>query len=92
MMSAFRSPTPLPCSEEELREIASQYRTPFYLYDKEKIVNEAKYFYDSFAWVRSLTGTQFKNHFAVKATPNAMILKILREECGMAMDCSSLEN
>ena len=53
-------------------------------------MNGAKYFYDSFAWVRSLTGMQFKNHFAVKATPNAMILKILREECGMAMDCCSL--
>ena len=90
MMPVLRSPKPLPCSEEELREIASQYRTPFYLYDKEKIVNGAKYFYDSFAWVRSLTGTQFKNHFAVKSTPNAMIVKILNEECHMGMDCSSL--
>ena len=53
-------------------------------------MNGAKYFYDSFAWVRSLTGTHFKNHFAVKATPNPMILKILHEECGMAMDCCSL--
>ena len=89
-MAMLRSPKPLPCSEEELREVASQYRTPFYLYDKEKIVNGAKYFYDSFAWVRSLTGTQFKNHFAVKSTPNAMILKILHENCDMGMDCSSL--
>ena len=64
MMPALRSLKPLPCSEEELREITSQYRTPFYLSDKEKIVNEAKYFYDSFAWARSLTGTQFTNHFA----------------------------
>ena len=53
-------------------------------------MNGAKYFYDSFAWVRSLTGTQFKNHFAVKSTPNAMIVKILNEECHMGMDCSSL--
>ena len=90
MMPVLRSPKPLPCREEELREIASQYKTPFYLYDKEKIVNGAKYFYDSFAWVRSLTGTQFKNHFAVKSTPNAMIAKILNEECDMGMDCSSL--
>ena len=89
-MAAVQDIKPLPCSEEELREVASQYRTPFYLYDKEKIVSGAKFFYDSFAWVRSLTGTQFKNHFAVKATPNPMILKILREECGMAMDCCSL--
>ena len=61
MMSGFRSLKPLTCSEEELLDIASQYRTPFYLYDKEKITDEAKHFYDSFAWVRSLTGTQFKN-------------------------------
>ena len=53
-------------------------------------MDEAKHLYDSFAWVRSLTRTQFKNHFAVKATPNAMILKILHQECGMGMDCSSL--
>ena len=89
-MAVLGSPKPLPCSEEELKEMASQCRTPFYLYDKEKIVNGAKYFYDSFAWVRSLTGTQFKNHFAVKSTPNPIILKMLHEECDMAMDCSSL--
>jgi len=89
-MTALQDTKPLPCSEEELRKLASQYRTPFYIYDKEKIVNGAKYFYDSFTWVRSLTGTQFKNHFAVKSTPTPMILKILHEECDMAMDCSSL--
>lgn len=53
-------------------------------------MNGAKYFNDSFAWVRSLTGTQFKNHFAVKSTPNPMILKILHDNCDMTMDCSSL--
>ena len=89
-MAAVHDTKPLPCSEEELKEMVSQYRTPFYLYDKEKIVKGAKYFYDSFAWVRSLTGTQFKNHFAVKSTPNPVILRILREECDMSMDCSSL--
>ena len=90
MMPVLRSLKPLPCSEEELREVASQYRTPFYLYDKEKIINGAKYFYESFAWVRLLTWTQFKNHFAVKFTPNPMIVRILCEDCDMAMDCSSL--
>jgi len=41
-MAAIQDTKPLPCSEEELREMASQYRTPFYLYDKQKIVNGAK--------------------------------------------------
>ena len=81
---------PLPCSEAELREITSQYPTPFYLYDKVKIVNRAKYFNASFAWTRSLTGSTFKNHFAVKATPNPIILEMLHQECDMGMDCSSL--
>jgi len=89
-MAVLRSPKPLPCSEEELREMASQCRTPFYVYDKEKLLNGAKYFNDSFSWVQLLTGTKFKNHFAVKSTPNPMILKILREKCDMGMDCISL--
>ena len=86
-----RSNKKLPCIEAELREVASQYPTPFYLYDKVKIVNRAKYFNASFAWTRSLTGSSFKNHFAVKATPTPIILKMLHKECDMGMDCSSLE-
>lgn len=80
----------LPCSEAELRELAYQYPTPFYLYDKEKIVNRAKHLNASFAWTRSLAGSTFKNHFAVKATPNPMIVNMLHEECDMGVDCSSL--
>ncbi len=81
----------LPCSEVELRGLASQYPTPFYLYDKVGLENRAKYLNASFAWTRSLTGSTFKNHFAVKATPTAIILKMLHEECDMGLDCSSLE-
>ena len=84
------SKKPLPCSEVELRKVASQYKTPFYLYDKEKILTGTKVFNDSFAWVRLMTGSSFKNHFAVKATPTPIILKMLHEECRMGMDCSSL--
>ena len=90
IMAALPNTKPLPCSEEELRNMASQFRTLFYLYDRERLVNGNKLFYESFAWVRSLTGTSFKNHFAVKTTPTAMILKVLHEECNMGMDCSSL--
>ncbi|KAL9954079.1 hypothetical protein ACROYT_G041573 [Oculina patagonica] len=89
-MAALPNTKTLPCREEELRKIVSQYRTPFYLYDKEKMVNGAKFFYECFAWVQSLTGTSFKNHFAVKSTPTPMILEMLHGECYMGMDCSSL--
>lgn len=80
----------LPCSEAELRELASFYPTPFHLYDKQSIVRGAKIFNESFAWTRSLTGVAFKNHFAVKSTPTPKIVKILHEECDMGVDCSSL--
>ena len=80
----------LPCSETELRELATLYPTPFQLFDKEKLLQGAEVFNNSFAWTRALTGTSFKNHFAVKTTPTPKILQILHEECHMGMDCCSL--
>lgn len=80
----------LPCGETELRELATLYPTPFHLFDKEELLKRADIFNDSFAWARPLTGTSFKNHFAVKATPTPRILQILHEECHMGMDCCSL--
>ena len=80
----------LPCSEAELRELATLYTTPFHLFDKRKLLKGAEVFNNSFAWTRSLTGTSFKNHFAVKAAPTPKILQILHEECLMGMDCCSL--
>lgn len=41
--SAVLTNKTLPCSEAELKEVASQYPTPFYLYDKVKIVDRAKH-------------------------------------------------
>ena len=81
---------PLPCSEAELRELATLYTTPFHLFNKQTLLEGAELFNNSFAWTRSLTGTTFKNHFAVKATPTPKILQILHEECHMGMDCCSL--
>lgn len=88
--NAINNIKPLLCSEEELRQMASIFQTPFQLYDKESILKGARIFNESFAWTRSLTGMSFKNHFAIKATPTPKILKILNEECGMGMDCCSL--
>ena len=88
--NAINNIKPLLCSEEELKQMASIFQTPFQLYDKESILKGARIFNESFAWTRSLTGMSFKNHFAIKATPTPKILKILNEECGMGMDCCSL--
>ena len=69
---------------EQLREMTVQYPTPFHLYDEKGIRENARKLKEAFAW-----NPGFKEYFAVKATPNPAILKILREE-GCGTDCSSL--
>ena len=71
-------------SLEQLREIVKDYPTPFHLYDERGIRENARALNRAFAW-----NPGFVEHFAVKATPNPQILKILREE-GCGVDCSSL--
>lgn len=73
-----------PFSKEQLTEIISQYPTPFHIYDEAAIRANAKKLLQAFSWA-----PEFKEYFAVKATPNPYILKILREE-GFGADCSSL--
>lgn len=69
---------------EKLKEIAKDYPTPFHLYDERGIRENAKRLKEAFAWNQG-----FKEYFAVKATPNPFILKILKE-MGCGTDCSSL--
>ncbi|MEG6615443.1 diaminopimelate decarboxylase [Peptococcaceae bacterium 1198_IL3148] len=69
---------------EQLREITAKYPTPFHLYDEKGIRENARKLKQAFAWNKG-----FKEYFAVKATPNPAILKILKEE-GCGADCSSL--
>jgi len=71
-------------SLEQLQEIVKDYPTPFHLYDERGIRENARALYRAFAW-----DPGFREYFAVKATPNPQILKILREE-GCGVDCSSL--
>ncbi len=69
---------------DKLEEITDEYPTPFHLYDEKGIRENARKLNKAFAWNKG-----FKEYFAVKATPNPTILKILQEEsCGV--DCSSL--
>ncbi len=69
---------------EQLQEIVKVYPTPFHLYDERGIRENARAVARAFSW-----NPGFKEYFAVKATPNPQILKILREE-GCGVDCSSL--
>ena len=71
-------------TKERLEEIASEYPTPFYLYDEKGIRENARRLRKAFAW-----NPGFREYFAVKATPTPGILKLLHEE-GCGCDVSSL--
>ena len=74
-----------PCGTlEQLQAITRQYPTPFHLYDEKGIRDTARALYKAFSW-----NPGYREFFAVKATPNPQILKILKEE-GCGTDCSSL--
>ena len=68
---------------EQLQEIVKQYPTPFHLYDEKGIRETARGLYRAFSW-----NPGFKEYFAVKATPNPFLLKILHEE-GCGCDCAT---
>lgn len=69
---------------EQLKEIIKKYPTPFHIYDEKGIRENARKLKAAFAW-----NNGFKEYFAVKATPNPFILKVLQEE-GCGVDCSSM--
>ena len=71
-------------SLEQLEAIAARYPTPFHLYDEAGIRRTARELYGAFAW-----NPGYREYFAVKATPNPQILKLLKQE-GCGVDCSSL--
>ena len=73
----------LPFSKQQIEAIAKAHPTPFYLYDEQAIRASARALRQAFGWA------DFQEYFAVKATPNPFILKLLRAE-GLGADCSSL--
>lgn len=75
----------LPFTYSQIAEIVATFPTPFHIYDEEGIRKTAERLNKAFNWVPG----GFRNHFAVKATPNPYILRILQEE-GMGADCSSM--
>jgi diaminopimelate decarboxylase len=68
---------------DQVRAIAEAVPTPFHLYDETGIRERARAVNAAFAW-----NPGFREHFAVKATPNPALLQILHEE-GCGVDCSS---
>ena len=71
-------------TKEKLEEIVQQFPTPFHLYDEKGIRENVKELYDAFSWNKG-----YKEYFAVKATPNPYLIKILNEY-GCGTDCSSM--
>jgi diaminopimelate decarboxylase len=74
----------LPFTPDQIERISEQFPTPFYIYDEKGIRENARNLIKQFSWNKG-----FREYFAVKATPNPFILKILKEE-GFGTDCSSL--
>ena len=68
---------------EQAQTIAAQIPTPFHIYDEAGIRRNARALKAAFSWNKG-----FREYFAVKATPNPYILKLLGEE-GCGCDCSS---
>jgi len=74
----------MPFTKSDLERIAARFPTPFHIYDEKHIRANARELIQAFEW-----NDGFKEYFAVKATPNPFILKILKSE-GCGTDCSSL--
>ena len=70
-------------TKEQIENIVKTYPTPFHIYDEKGIRENARALKAAFAWNKG-----FKEYFAVKATPNPFIMKVLQSE-GCGFDCSS---
>jgi len=70
-------------TKNQVEEIVKTYPTPFHIYDEKAIRENARLLKQAFSWNEG-----YKEFFAVKATPNPTILKILKSE-GCGCDCSS---
>lgn len=68
-----------PLTNEQLKEVIKKYPTPFHIYDERIIKDNLHRLKKTFEWV------EFKEYFAVKATPNPKIVELFD-----GADCSSL--
>lgn len=74
----------LPFSLEQVRAIAKEHPTPFYLYDAAGIRRCVRNLQAAFSWNQG-----FREYFAVKAAPTPGILALLRD-LGCGADCASM--
>ncbi len=74
----------VPFTKEQIEKIIAEYPTPFHIYDEKAIVDNVRKLIHAFSWA-----PDFKEYFAVKATPNPYLMKLLKAE-GVGADCSSM--
>ena len=74
----------VPFTQDDIKNLTKKFSTPFYIYDEVGIRKSAEDFLSAFSWNK-----EFREYFAVKATPNPVILKLLKKE-GIGVDCSSM--
>ncbi len=70
-------------TKQQVESIVEKFPTPFYIYDEKGIIENAKAVHDAFSWNKG-----YKEYFAVKATPNPILMDILMKQ-GCGFDCSS---
>jgi diaminopimelate decarboxylase len=73
----------VPFTKAEIESIIETTPTPFHIYDEKAILDNVRALKAAFAW-----NAGFREYFAVKATPNPYIMKILAAQ-GFGADCSS---
>lgn len=73
----------LPFDREKIERTETRFKTPFYIYDENAITARIKKIQQAFSWNEG-----YKEYFAVKATPNPEILKLLHS-LGCGIDCAS---
>lgn len=73
-----------PLTREQTEALTQRFPTPFHLYDEAAIRANARRLLQAFSIL-----PDFREYFAVKATPNPFLLKLLADE-GCGADCSSL--
>lgn len=70
-------------TKEKIEEIVKKIPTPFHLYDEKGIRENIDNINKAFSWNKG-----FKEYFAIKANPNPVLMKILKEH-NVGADCSS---
>lgn len=73
----------LPFDKDKIERIKRTFPTPFYLYDERGIMECVQKIQEAFSWNEG-----YKEYFAVKATPNPAIIKLLHS-MGCGVDCAS---